>query len=60
MKLDDGRERRCHQDQIRKRTVAVPPSPDQTDAEILEDLSIPSSPKETPAVELANTKFHSS
>jgi len=47
VKLDDGRQRRCHQDQVRKCTVAVPPSTVQSDADILEDIVVPSIPNET-------------
>lgn len=50
VKLNDGRQRRCHQDQIRRRTVTLPPPPDQTDAEILEDVVIPSTEPPAPSV----------
>ncbi len=47
MKLSDGRYRRCHQDQLRKCTVAVNAPPDQSDAEIVEELPIPPAEPDT-------------
>ena len=47
VKLTDGRTRRCHQDQLRTRTIAASPPANQVDADILEELPVPSAEPES-------------
>jgi hypothetical protein len=48
VKLSDGRERRCHQDQVRMRMVPIDLTPEVSDCEVITEDVAPPTPETYP------------